>query len=325
MLGDHDPLAPRHFPRTFGELPATLRAEIRALHQRRTAPSMLAALAFAATWTLAGLAIHHTGLLAVRLAGWLLIGALIQGFGILMHEGVHGIMAGDRRLNRWLAFLCGVPALLSVSAYKAVHLPHHRYERTGRDPDELENITRDPRGLALLFLVVLAIGTLYLSPKYGPTAALREKAAVRRDILVEYGLIVAVYAIVFALAPGLMLEVWVVPAIVAGSLTNVRTLAEHALTVRINRLTATRTVTSNRVVSALMCNLNYHTAHHLYPAVPWYNLPRLHRLLEADFRAAGVQVYRSYTRFLIELAGFMVRSFGPNGRALPLVLPAGRA
>jgi fatty acid desaturase len=111
---------------------------------------------------------------------------------------------------------------------------------------------------------------------------------------------------------------------VASLLTNVRTLAEHALTLRIDRLTATRTVLSNRAVSALMLNLNYHTAHHLYPAVPWYNLPRLHRLLEADFAAAGVQIYRSYTRFLAELAAFIVRALGPDGRALPLLLPVAR-
>jgi fatty acid desaturase len=32
--------------------------------------------------------------------------------------------------------------------------------------------------------------------------------------------------------------------------------------------------------------------------VPWYNLPRLHRLLEAEYRAAGAPIYRSYLRFV---------------------------
>jgi fatty acid desaturase len=314
------------FPRSFGELPAEVRARLRALHQRRPYVNLVTALAFVAAWGAAGSVMLLSGTLAARLAGWLLIGAIIQGFGILMHEAVHGTMARHRSRNRWFGFLCGLPAILSVSAYRAVHLQHHRHERTGRDPDELENVTRDPRRLSLLFLVVLAAGQFYLSPKYGPTSALRQRAGVRRDILAEYAIIAAVYAALFALLPlRVMLDLWVVPALVAGIFTNVRTLAEHALTVRIDRLSATRTVLSNRIVSLLMCNLNFHTAHHLYPAVPWYNLPRVHRLLQNEFRAAGVQIYDSYTRFLIELAGFMARAFGPGGRELRLVLPAGRA
>lgn len=324
MSPDVAPIAGR-FPRTFAELPIELKVRIRALHERRLYANLITALAFLVLWAAAGALSLWSGALPVRAACWFLVGAVIQGYGILMHEAVHGTMARDRRRNRWFGFLCGLPALLSVSSYRAVHLPHHRYERTERDPDELENVTRDPRKLALLYLVVLAAGQFYLSPKYGPVSALREKGAVRRDILVEYAIIAAAFGAAFALVPWwVMLDVWVLPAAVAGTLTNVRTLAEHALTIRIDRLTATRTVLSNRLVSALMCNLNYHTAHHLYPAVPWYNLPRLHQLLGADFAAAGVQVYRSYTRFLIELAGFLARALGPRGRELPLLLPAGR-
>ena len=65
---------------------------------------------------------------------------------------------------------------------------------------------------------------------------------------------------------------------------NVRSWAEHALTRPGDPLTCTRTVTSNRVVSFLMCNLNYHLEHHLFPGVPWYNLPALHALLADEYR-----------------------------------------
>ena len=83
---------------------------------------------------------------------------------------------------------------------------------------------------------------------------------------------------------------------------NVRSWAEHALTRPGHPLTQTRTVTSNRVVSFLMCNLNYHLEHHLFPGVPWYNLPKLHAILAGDYRQAGAFVHRSYLRFLWEAA-----------------------
>jgi fatty acid desaturase len=47
-------------------------------------------------------------------------------------------------------------------------------------------------------------------------------------------------------------------------------------------------------------NLNYHLEHHLFPGVPWYNLPKVHRILLDDYTAAGSSIYRSYTRFLID-------------------------
>lgn len=81
-----------------------------------------------------------------------------------------------------------------------------------------------------------------------------------------------------------------------------RSWAEHALTRPGHPLTHTRTVTSNLVVSFLMCNLNYHLEHHLFPGVPWYNLPRVHALLADEYRRAGAFVHRSYLGFLREAA-----------------------
>ncbi len=37
-------------------------------------------------------------------------------------------------------------------------------------------------------------------------------------------------------------------------------------------------------------HVNYHLEHHLYPAVPHYHLPRLHRLLAAKGALDGAEV-----------------------------------
>jgi len=100
----------------------------------------------------------------------------------------------------------------------------------------------------------------------------------------------------------LVLHGWAIPLIVAIAFGNARSWAEHAMTAPGNPLTHTRTVTSNRLVSFLMCNLNYHLEHHLFPGVPWYNLPKLHALMAGDYRHAGAFVHRSYLRFLWEAA-----------------------
>ena len=300
-------------------------AAIRALHRREPRWNWCIALFYGVWLGSAALAIAVPSL-PVRLAAWFLAGAALQALGILMHEGVHYLLSRDRRVNRLLALAAGLPTLLSVTAYRTGHLPHHRHERDAHDPDELENFTRDPRTLSVLLVLTLLGGELFGWWRVGPWNALRVTGRERRDIVVDYLVIGVVAALAIAALPfAWLLHGWILPAVFACRLTNVRTLAEHALTARANRGSVTRTVLSNSFVSLFMCNLNYHAAHHRYPGVPWYHLPRLHALLAPELERDGSPVYRSYTRFLTELAAFVLRAFGPDGRALALALPPRRS
>jgi fatty acid desaturase len=97
----------------------------------------------------------------------------------------------------------------------------------------------------------------------------------------------------------------------------VRGLAEHGLTTSDNVFTETRTVRSNRFVSFMMNNLNYHLDHHLFPGVPWYNLPKLHALLREEYVAAGSSIYPSYTAFLIDFLKVTWSGYVPDVRLIP--------
>ena len=138
-----------------------------------------------------------------------------------------------------------------------------------------------------------------------PCVALVEGSSRERmRIVVEYCLILLALASIVSLAwhngrLGLIVHLWLIPLMVAAFLGNVRGWAEHTGTRPGHPLTETRTVTSNRLLSFLNINLNYHLEHHLFPGIPWYNLPKVHRILLDDYRAAGASVYRSYTRFII--------------------------
>ena len=55
-------------------------------------------------------------------------------------------------------------------------------------------------------------------------------------------------------------------------------LAEDVLDHRLN----TRTVHMNVVLRFLYLNMNFHLEHHMYPSVPYHNLPELHRLIGDD-------------------------------------------
>ena len=75
------------------------------------------------------------------------------------------------------------------------------------------------------------------------------------------------------------------------SLTQHAGLAQNVPDHRLN----TRTVTMNPVSRFMYLNMNYHVEHHIFPAVPFYALPRLHALVKdqlAEPYPGFVAVYR---------------------------------
>ena len=107
------------------------------------------------------------------------------------------------------------------------------------------------------------------------------------------------------------------PLIVAGQVANIRGIAEHGMTTGGNEMTDTRTVATNPVLSFLICNINYHIEHHLYPGVPWYNLPKVHKILAEEYETAGSSVYNSYWSFLSDVSQALIAGVSSNRRLIP--------
>jgi fatty acid desaturase len=241
----------------------------------------------------------------VRVPGYVLIGILIHGMANFMHEGIHNTLFRDRRRNRWFGFAMGAPALFSVTTYGVNHLLHHRYTRTERDPDEFTNVTKNPKLLSIVYYAWIVLGMVIYALRLPYSAIVHGSPRQRTQIAVENVLLLLVLGSVLYSSwrggwlPALV-HLWLLPLVVAALLSNVRGWAEHTLTVPGHPLTETRTVTSSRLFSFLNINLNYHLEHHLFPGVPWYNLPKVHRILLDDYRAAGASIYRSYSRFLFD-------------------------
>jgi fatty acid desaturase len=283
-------------------LPPDRREAIKALHRLRPAWNLVAVV-FAALWAGAAWAEFRFPIWPVRAAAVLLIGACVHSLAILMHEGIHGNFFRNRTLDRWAGFVFGAPALFSCTAYRVTHLFHHRFNRTARDPDEFGNLSRNRVVLSVAFYAWWGIGMAAYIIHVPVTALIRGSRAQKMAVVLEMGLLAALYGALFwAAIRGGFLDVvlwaWVYPMGVAAILGSSRGWAEHMMTRAGHPLTQTRTVTSNRVVSFFMCNLNYHLEHHLFPAIPWYNLPRLHTLMRDDYARAGAFIERSYLRFL---------------------------
>ncbi|MFQ5904152.1 MAG: fatty acid desaturase family protein [Candidatus Binatia bacterium] len=294
------------------------REAIRELHRIKPIWNLVPLL-FLAIWAAAGALIVTFPSWAIRLPAYVAIGVVIHGFGNLMHEGIHGNLFRRRSLDRWFGFLFGAPVFFSCTAYRVTHLLHHWYNRTERDPDEFTNLKLPHPVLSVAFYVWIVIGMLLYLLHVPLTALTRGTPRERGQVIMEYTLLGASYSALFLSAVsygflGTVVHCWIVPLAFAAVIGNVRGWAEHMLTIPGHPLTQTRTVTSSRIFSFLNINLNYHLEHHLFPGTPWYNLPKLHVLLQDEYRDAGSFIYKSYLKFLWDAFRAGVHGLAPSRR-----------
>jgi fatty acid desaturase len=275
-------------------------------------------LVFIAFWVVGGVLSNLTTNFALLAVSELSMGCALMGLSVFMHEASHRLLFPSPSLNRVVGFLCGLPALIAISAYRSLHLAHHAFERTSMDPDDIEQMAKQSIPMAFFYYFFMVIGTYLYIPHVAARGYVRARATLRINIITEYAAIIVVIGMILSFVPfAAVLRLWLIPLIIASQLTNIRGIAEHGLTTGGNPFTASRTVLSNKVVSFFFCNLNYHLEHHLFPGVPWYNLPAVHALLREEYKLAGSTVYRSYTEFFRDFFKTSQKGIVPNVRLIP--------
>ncbi len=217
---------------------------------------------------------------------WWCVGSLLaalglNGFVLLVHDGMHGVLFKNSGINRLVSVLLSYSHLMSFTAYQVLHIRHHKNVGVEGDPDHYANyveckplvwILNGLRLLVAAFLYLLAIPVL---------ACWHGNASVRRHIAQEYlGMLVLAAPIVFWVPGDVLLWTWFVPMVIVALITQLRAFAQHTLTDPTDPLLAARSMRPWRLVSFVMLHENYHLEHHLFPRVPSYNLPCLSRTLE---------------------------------------------
>jgi fatty acid desaturase len=292
------------------------RARLAELH-RPTVWTRAKALVLLAIWIACAVVAVSVDSLWVRLPMWLVIGFALHGLAVLMHEAAHRTFFRDPRLDRIAGFFLGLPVFFSCSCYRATHMLHHQYENTALDPDNLATAFKTRWLRHVVFYGWFLIGTpgyiIYVT-LIAPFRArgIQDKIACVAEPL----LTVAFYAALFALAGRYHFGdvvangwAWALPFTVA--IANIRGLAEHT---QISQETppdpirSTRSLTSNRFVSFFLNNQNYHLEHHLFPSMPWDNLPKVRALMRPLYDKHQASVANGYASWLIN-----AWRYGPDG------------
>ena len=267
--------------------------------KRATELAVFLALAGAGFW----LSIHARSVASAPMltVGIVVTAVALNTFPLLMHEGMHGVLFANRRWNWIASVLLGSTFLMSFSAYRVLHLRHHRYLGDPRDPDDYHNYSRSRPMVWCLHFVRLIFGpALYLclipvlALKHGPPAQ-------RKLICIEYTLLAAIYSVLFRVFSSRdLFVVWFLPLLLMGALTAIRGFTQHGITEASDPYLASRTMLPGPMVAFFLLNENYHLEHHLFPEVPSYHLPSLHELMWPKLPRAV-----SGTSYLAFLAAFL--------------------
>jgi fatty acid desaturase len=234
----------------------------------------------------------------VYLLAVLWIGGRQHALGVLMHEGAHYRIFRNKRLNDWVSdIFLAWPILITTASYRANHWQHHRFTNTGKDPDchrKLFEMNREDWEfpttrikLSVLFLKDLTavsafsiLRSLFFLSKRDAQLKKTSSTTVPAWARVSFYVILISLAIAFGFWKQLIL-LWIVPYLtVFNLLLHIRGIAEHFATDNDHPLNITRTIIAGWLERMFFPkNINYHIEHHLYPSVPFYNLPELHKVL----------------------------------------------
>lgn len=210
------------------------------------------------------------------------------GYAGIGHEALHDRVFSYRPLNAVLYTFCSALTWNNGAMFRKAHLLHHRETFSERDTEALsEQNWRFADVLAYLFidfrlmsrrLSYALVNAAGYYPNFTPLEPEYRKAA-QKNILCN----TLFYAVLGAMTGDLLVTSLLFVAPFTASLLNkILAKAQHHQLGEFREegpLSHSRTLTLPRWLTFLYANMNFHAEHHLFPAVPYYNLPRLHAAL----------------------------------------------
>jgi fatty acid desaturase len=218
---------------------------------------------------------------------------------IIGHDGLHRRIHNDPKINDlWTdIFLIG-PLGAVVHRNRRNHMIHHSALATDSDPDKYKYCGRQGQNKSRFYASFSAISFLW--------RALRNVYSRRTDItqstaaINSYNMrdLAILLTVQLSLLTGLtylfgwwgFLAMWLLPVYIFTFCADMaRVFCEHSIPENdseaslANRLVTINSSALERPFFAPM-NMNHHVAHHLWPSIPYYNLPKATRLLELELK-----------------------------------------
>jgi beta-carotene hydroxylase len=259
---------------------------LRELHQKRPLLHVLLALGNVAALAGSAYAILHFERWFLWLPFAVVAGFAVFDFTVLLHEVVHRavLRESSERIYRFLGLLYAIPSGISASQFTKWHLDHHA--NLGSDEDDPKRHYLSPKRNARWFKF------LYFTPALFPIyfrAAKKETGAypaeaqktIARERLVTIGFQLSVLALIAWLGGwGVAWKLYVVPIFLVFPVAfALNRLGQHYDIDPDDPAKWSTLMKGSWFWDVVYLFSNYHLEHHYFPGVPFYNLPKLQKLL----------------------------------------------
>ena len=254
----------------------------------------------------------HAQSIPVTIACIVIIATRQNILGLLTHEQAH-YLGLRSKYGDWLCnALISYPLLaLSVEGYAKVHLTHHRYFFTQKDPDFLRKNGEDwalplPRRKLLRLFTKDLLGLSIVDTIIGknvdvPGYEFARKYPTPRWFKLAYYL-TAAWVLTWANVWDIFLLYWVLPLVtVFQGIVRWGALCEHVYGTENATVEDCSPVILNRWWEKLLLpNLNFtlHTYHHYFPGVSFSKLPLLHEIFKKEGLVNEKLVFDGYGAYL---------------------------
>lgn len=236
------------------------------------------------------------------------LGVLINFLYAAQHELSHATVFANRRANEVFGRMIGFVLLFPRDFDQIMHFAHHRWTQDWKRDGEL---VRQPYTLRtyLLWLfgvtywrnrisgIVRRARGIVVEPYIKPSEEAKVVSESRWH-LCGYGIILGLSLILETWAA---VTFWLLPMILTKPVHQLQNTIEHlGLSHDDDILENTRSTRTNALMRWLCWQMPYHTAHHIFPAVPFWKL----RELNARVEARTGEVHRmGWIEFQMEVIG----------------------
>lgn len=248
---------------------------------------------------------------------------------VMTHEGVHKLVHRKLWINDLITdLLCAFPLFIRTESYRSHHLKHHRHLNTDDDPDWKRKVINADwhfpqpikKFLGICGKYLLGMGILDIALFIYAFAPLGRKNRKSKFILrTSYYLMITCAFTYFSLWQDFLLY-WLVPFVFVLPLLNrIRSIAEHFALEYKDHLSQSRNVHGSIFDRTLIAphNVGLHLDHHLFPNIPFYNLPILNaKLTNDDHYRSNAHCNQGYLSMKKESLLGDILSFPGKGKSL---------
>ena len=208
-----------------------------------------------------------------------------------LHECIHKTAFKSRKFNEIVGHIIGFIIFRSFLNGRFRHMAHHTFtQHPEKDPDKVDF----PKGY-LDYLKHITSFTIWIrivdnlvrhslgktnknENEYIPTSEKNSLVYETRFMLLGY-MIILLYSLYFSST--FFLIYWIIPRIIGEPFLRLVRMVEHTGKEETpDMIHNTRTSFPSRLLKFLYWNMPYHLEHHLYANVPFYKLPKFHKIIK---------------------------------------------